>query len=294
MEMDDGSMPMIPSPNPIEMEPVSPDFPDEEMPLSPDYTEEAPISPNFPNEETPLPSNLPTENIPAFPGFPGQSTPSSRRFPGNAVITVIPRPIVPCFFCNSNTIGQVRFLNTAVGYGPFRIAINNRTILSSLSYAEISQYGRVSSGYQTITVSGQNGYVYLSQQMLIDANAKHTIAIVNTADGSLDLALITDRVCAAPGNLSCLRACNLSYNSGPLNILLSNGYVVFRNVNFMDFTSYRRLLSGNYLFFVSRGGRVLVTSPINVRANSQYTIYIFNWNTSPGALRTLVVEDRNE
>ena len=176
-------------------------------------------------------------------------------------------------------------------YNPFRISINNRTILSTLDYAEVSQYGRVSAGMQTITVSGQNGYVYLSRQMRIEANSKQTIAVVNTA-GGLDLAMISDHVCAAPGSLSCLRACNLSFNSGPLNLILSNGFVVFRNLNFMDVANYNRLRPGRYLFFVSQEGRILVTSPINVQSNSQYTIYIFNWNNSPDMLRTLVVEDR--
>lgn len=289
----EGAMPVIPLPNPGEGGPVGGEGEDTE-PSTPSIPS-MPSIPTTPSRPT-MPSR-PTPSVPTIPlPNPGEGGPvygGNMTGTGgfNSIITVIPRPIVPCFFCNSNTVGQVRFLNAATGYNPFRVSINNRTILSTLDYAEVSQYGRVSAGMQTVTILGQNGYVYLSKQMMISANAKQTFAIVNTA-GGLDLAVIADQACATPGNSSCLRACNLSYNSGPVNLILSNGFVVFRNLNFMDVSSYNRLMPGRYLFFVSQEGRVLVTSPINVQSNSQYTIYIFNWNNSPDMLRTLVVEDR--
>lgn len=285
MDDEEGAAPVIPLPNPGEGGPVeNGEQNNNELP-----TPSVPSRPTTPS----IPSQPSQPSIPTIPlPNPGEGGPVQGGNGGfNSIITVIPRPIVPCFFCNSNTVGQVRFLNAATGYNAFRISINNRTILSTLDYAEVSQYGRVSAGTQTVTVSGQNGYVYLSKQVMIAANSKQTIAIVNTA-GGIDLAVISDHVCAAPGNFSCLRACNLSYNSGPVNLILSNGFVVFRNLNFMDVSNYNRLMPGRYLFFVSQEGRVLVTSPINVQSNSQYTVYIFNWSNSPDALRTLVVEDR--
>lgn len=298
MEEEEGAMPVIPLPNPGEGGPVydggestEPSIPS--MPSTPSR----PTIPSRPTPSVPSTPSRPTPSTPTIPlPNPGEGGPvygGNMTGTGgfNSIITVIPRPIVPCFFCNSNTVGQLRFLNAATGYNPFRVSINNRTILSTLDYAEVSQYGRVSAGMQTVTVLGQNGYVYLSKQMMISANAKQTFAIVNTA-GGLDLAVIADQACGTPGNASCLRVCNLSYNSGPVNLILSNGFVVFRNLNFMDVSSYKRLMPGRYLFFVSQEGRVLVTSPINVQSNSQYTIYIFNWNNSPDMLRTLVVEDR--
>lgn len=227
-------------------------------------------------------------NIPIIP----PSNSGEGGYPSSgSLITVLPRPTSPCFFCNASSVGNVRFLNAATGYNPFRVSVNNRVILNTLDAAEISDYGRVSSGEQTITISGQNGYIYISKPVQIEAGTKQTIAIVNTT-GGLDLVSISDVSCNAPLPLSCLRACNLSYNSGPLNLSLSNGFILFRNISFMDVTGYNRLFTGNYDFFLSRQGRVLVSFDVNVRPNSLYTIYIFNWNNSPDAIRTMVLEDR--
>lgn len=279
----DINMPVIPLPNPGEGGPVNGGS------IKPDYTPVIPLP--TPGNGGPINGGINPDYTPVIPlPTPGNSAPIAPGFP-NSIITVLPRPILPCFFCNTNTFGNVRFLNAATGYNPFRIAINNQTVVNNLEYAEISDYGRVSSGYQTVTVSGQNGYIYISKQIQINTGTKTTIAIVNTASG-LDLVPIADTACNTPPNFSCLRACNLSYNSGPLNLLLSNGYSIFRNIQFMEVTSFSRLLPGNYQFFVARNGRVLVSSDIDVRSNSIYTVFMFNWNNSPDAIRTMVVEDR--
>ena len=230
----------------------------------------------------PLPN--PGEGGPIFSGN------NSSGFQGT-IITVLPRPVTPCFYCNSNSYGTIRFLNAAVGYNPFVISINNRTAVDTLEYAEVSDYGRVSSGYQTVTVAGRNGYIYISKQLRITVGATMTIAIVNTA-GGLDLVEINDAVCYTPLGGSCIRTCNLSYNAGPLTLSTYSGNVVFRNVGFMEVTNYTRVVPARYDIYVSNTNEVLLSTEITVRSGSQYTIYLFNWTESPTAIRTLIIEDR--
>ena len=230
--------------------------------------------------------------------FPNPSPGGSPVFSGNnssgfqgTIITVLPRPVTPCFYCNSNSYGTIRFLNAAVGYNPFVISVNNRTVVNTLEYAEVSDYGRVSSGYQTITVAGRNGYIYISKQIRVTVGATMTIAIVNTA-GGLDLVEINDAVCYTPLGGSCIRTCNLSYNAGPLTLSTYSGNVVFRNVGFMEVTNYTRVVPAHYDIYVSNTNEVLLSTEITVRSGSQYTIYLFNWTESPTAIRTLIIEDR--
>ncbi len=238
----------------------------------------------------------PTPTTPIIPlPNPGEGGPV---FSGNnasglqgTIITVLPRPVTPCFYCNSASYGTIRFLNAAVGYNPFVISINNRTAVDTLEYAEVSDYGRVSSGTQTITISARNGYVYVSKQVRVTVGATMTIAIVNTA-GGLDFVEISDTPCYTPLGGSCVRVCNLSYNAGPLTLSTYSGNVVFRNVNFMEVTNYVRVVPARYDIFVSNVNEVLLSSEITVRSNSQYTIYLFNWTESPTSIRTLTIEDR--
>lgn len=207
------------------------------------------------------------------------------------IITVLPRPVTSCFYCNSASYGTIRFLNAAIGYNPFVISVNNRTAVDTLEYAEVSEYGRVSSGVQTITVAARNGYIYVSKQVRITVGATATIAIVNTA-GGLDFVEINDAACFTPVGSSCVRACNLSYNAGQLTLSTYSGNIMFRNIGFMEVTNYVRVIPARYDIFVANTNEVLLSSEITVRSNAQYTIYMFNWTDSPTSIRTLIIEDR--
>ena len=285
------NIPVIPLPNPGEGGPVANG--------NGGITADTPVIPlPNPGEGGPVADgNGGIADIPVIPlPNPGEGGPVANG-PYFSIITMLPRPNVPCFFCNSSQSGNVRFLNTAFDYNPFLIYINNQLVVNSLGFAEVSQYGRVSSGFQTITISGLDGYVYIQKTLMFNTGSTQTIAITRTASG-LDLTQINDSPCATPGSTACFRACNLSYNSGPLDVILNTGYMLFNDVRFQEVTPFSRIRSGEYQFYVATTARpgqssqALVSAYISARANSIYTLYIFNWGNSPQSIRTLVVEDR--
>ena len=288
----DADTPVIPLPNPGEGGPV-PDGEDESnFPVAPlpNPGEGGPI-PDFDESQTPvIPLPNPGEGgpIPTFPERPNNGI-------WGSIITVFPRPIIPCYFCNTTQYGVVRFLNAAAGYNPFIIYINNQMVVNGLDNAEVSQYGRVSAGMQTVTVSGQNGYVYIQKQINVPLNGAITVAIINTNTG-LDLMEITDMNCNGGVNTGCFRVCNLSNTNRSVNVTLNGGAVTFRNVNYREVTSFRYLPAGYYAVSVSNSsafaGSPLLTSNIYIRGNVSYTLYVFNWNNSQDAIRILIVEDR--
>lgn len=265
---------------------------------------------NFPVTPLPNPGEGGPVDMPSDGGFPvvplpnpgeggpipdfGTNRPGANGVWGS-IITVFPRPIIPCYFCNTNQYGVVRFLNAAAGYNPFLIYINNQLVVNGLDNAEVSQYGRVSSGLQTVTVAGQNGYVYIQKQINVPMNGAITVAIINTSTG-LDLMEIQDSNCNAGMNTGCFRVCNLSNTNRSINVSLNGGAVTFRNVNYMEVTGFRFLPSGYYTVAVSNSnafaGNVLLTSNIFIRGGVSYTLYVFNWNNSQDAIRILIVEDR--
>lgn len=268
------------------------------LPPLPNPGEGGPI-PDFDFPPTTPPDDGSTPVIP-LPN-PGEGGPVSNGSSGNpsgilgSVITVIPRPIIPCYFCHSTQYGTVRFLNAASGYNPFLIYIGNQLVVNSLGNSEISQYGRVSAGRQTITVSGPNGYVYIQKSITVRSGQAMTIAIFNTA-GGLDLMEITDNTCPAGAGTGCFRACNLSVTNQSLNVSLNNNYVNFQGLAYKQITGAVYLPMGSYLIQVfnnpSFTGNPLVSSSVYIRPSTSYTLYIFNWNSSKDAIRTLVVEDR--
>lgn len=206
---------------------------------------------------------------------------------------MFPRPIIPCYFCNTTQYGTVRFFNAAAGYNPFFIYINEQLVVNSLDNAEISQYGRVSAGSQTITIAGQNGYVYVQKSITIRSGSSMTVAIFNTA-GGLDFMVIPDNACFAGSRAGCFRACNLSYTNPDIHLSLNGGFLSFRNVAYQEVTNFAYIPSQRYTIQVrnSNSRTPLVTSTVNILPNASYTAYVFNWNLSKDAIRTLIVEDR--
>lgn len=247
-----------------------------------------------------VPSTQDSErNIAILPSFPSDSNnqgTSSNNILGT-IITMFPRPIIPCFFCNTTQYGTVRFLNASAGFDPFVIYVNEQLVVRSLENAEVSQYGRISAGRQVVTIAGDNGYVYVQKTITVKSGSATTVAIINTAGGNgLDILEISDSTCSAGAGNGCLRACNLSYTNPALNVTLNRGYLTFRNINYRQVTNFAYLPSGNYNIQVSNrnSSTTLVSSSVFVRSNASYTIYIFNWSLYADSIRILVVEDRRQ
>lgn len=296
--VDSGNTPVIPLPNPGEGGSI---FPDGNSPVFP-----------FPNPDE-VGSAFPGGNSPIFPfPTPGSGTPIAPDT--SIIIPIFPSPNPPCFFCGTGKYEKVRFLNAAFGYQPFRIFVNNRYIVGGLGYTSLTPYGRVASGFQTITVTGTNGYIFIQKTVPFRTDEISTVAIINTPSG-LDLLKISDAPCAKPNNMSCLRACNLAMNSNPLDVILYDGRVVFSDVTYKETTDFKRIRTGEYQFYLAETNLrpmprfqdietldsafqtftlpdALVSFFVNVRATAMYTIYIFSLGNQPNELQTRVIEDR--
>ena len=176
-------------------------------------------------------NNTPAQPVIPLP-YPGEGGPV---YPGGGSIT---QP------CTSTT----RFLNAAYGYPSLRIRVGNSRFVNRLGYAAITGYGRVRSGYQTVTVTGNNGRVYIQRSMPFQANDLTTTAIIRTASG-LDLLQIPDICCPSSGRTASFRVGNLAFNSSPLDVLMSDGRVVFGDLRYKEVASFRRIQPGAYRFF---------------------------------------------
>lgn len=209
----------------------------------------------------------------------------------------------------------VRFLNAAYGYPPFRIFVGGTRVVNLLSSGSISAYSRYPVGYQTVTVAGQNGYIYLQKSLPFEAGSISTIAVVNRA-GGLDLTRITDACCAPSGSYANFRVSNLAYNSDPMDVLLADGRVVYADVRFKETTDYKRIVPGAYQFLFAPTN--LLPMPayadietldsafigmmpyaetaasiyLNIRAGGNYTVFLMNNGPATNAISAFAIEDR--
>lgn len=298
---DPGQIPVIPLPNPGEGGPVYPgDDMNEEnqtiidpgqipvIPL-PNPGEGGPVYPGNNNMGNNQGNNIGNNQGNFFPTIPG------------SIIITYPRPNENCSFCvpGSNRNGKLRFLNATTGYNPFWIYINDKLLVNDFGFGDITEYVDVAAGDPTITLMGENGYVYLQQPVNVKGQSIQTIAIVNS-DLGLALKIIPDENCERTRATSCVRVGNLSYRSGPLNLVIGNRYVTFRNVNQGEITEFATIWPGEYSYTVSRannamypiwGSTILLQSVLYLQRDKNYTIYLFQYNPSADAIKAVIVED---
>ena len=148
------------------------------------------------NPAIPLPN--PGEGGAAFPGETAEAVPviplpnpgeGGGVFPGGGSITVQPLPdytiTVPVRYA------AVRFLNATHGYPAFRIFVDGTRVVTLLDSGSASGYVRIPAGIRTITVTGQDGYVYIEKELRFLSSSTSTVAIINRT-GGLDLTQIAD------------------------------------------------------------------------------------------------------
>ena len=220
-------------------------------------------------------------------------------FPSNGSITIFPGIGFPCYNCTtSSSLGRVRILNASSGYPPFNVSLENWRIGEQLDNGDITSYVQASSGFQTVTVSGTNGYIYIQKMITIRSGSASTVAIINTSTG-LDLLEISDLSCNGPSGTTCIRACNLSPDLGPFDVALENrgnSYRTFTNVRFQEVTPFSSFAAGWYSIYVFRtnafnNSNAIAAASASLKAGKSYTLYMFNDPSSTGGLRTLILSN---
>jgi len=147
---------------------------------------------------TPLPN--PGEGGAVFPGNEGAGVPviplpnpgeGGVVNPGNQGGNVIVQPLPDYVITVPTRYAAVRFLNASHGYPAFRIFIDGTRVVNLLDAGSASGYVRIPAGTRTITVAGQDGYVYIEQPLLFPSGSTSTVAIINRT-GGLMLTRIAD------------------------------------------------------------------------------------------------------
>ena len=209
---------------------------------------------------------------------------------------------------------RIRLLHGAYGYPSLRVRVGRAQVANWLGYASLSTYVRIPAGYQTVTVSGMDGYIYLQKTIPFQYGAAGTVAIINRA-GGMDLLQIPDACCSPNRGYGNFRVSNLVYNSAPLDVLLVDGRVIYADVVFKETTSFKRIRPGEYQFFFAQTdlasmpswmdietldsaflgetpqAETVASVYLNVLRNTAYTVFLLRSGAGSGAVQTLVAAD---
>lgn len=175
--------PVIPLPNPGEGGPV---FPGEESTPSVPPSGGGSMEGTTPSRPPAGGTVRPTPSQPSTGGAV-RPTPSQPSIGGGITIQPLPGTIVTV----PTRYAAVRFLNATYAYPAFRIFVDGTRAVNLLSSGTASDYVRIPAGSRTITVTGQDGYVYIEDVLPFASGSTSTVAIVNRA-GGLSLTKIAD------------------------------------------------------------------------------------------------------
>lgn len=275
----------------------------------------APISPETPSWGPPSGSD--PGFAPISPETPSWGPPSGNGSGSGSGSTVVPPVIVipgqsvlPSY--PSNRSANVRFLHAAPNQPAVNIRLGNRTVISNMQFGNSTPY-YLETGSQRILITITNtrngvtlyrGYLYFTSQ------TAYTVSIVESSSG-ISLYTITDTPCSRT-NYGCLRAVNLSPNSGAVDIFFSGYGRVFQRVNSFSYTGYRLINQGTYRISVSEtlpcannssivmtddyvecsNTRIAImdTTTLNIMNGVTYTLYIIGMAYQFPALQILPLE----
>ncbi|MBI6873216.1 DUF4397 domain-containing protein [Clostridium aciditolerans] len=200
------------------------------------------------------------------------------------------------YYYRANQINSyIRIFNASPNSPALDIYANGNLIVTNLAYKEFSQYIPVPPGNYNIKVypSGQTTNPVIDSNINIPANTVFNIAIIGTFP-NISLYTIQEPTTAQNFGRACIRFINLSPNSPAVDIKLSDGTKVFRNVGYKGITDYACIPPGTYTFIITLTDTediVLTVSNVNLEPNTYYTIYTVGLTGKSPALEAIVAPE---
>lgn len=227
--------------------PISPETPSWGPPSSGDPGF-APISPETPSWGPP--SGNPGF-APISPETPSWGPPSGSG--GTVINPVIVVPgQSPCFNCQpNNRSANIRFLHAAANQPAVNIRLGNRMVINNMQFGNSTPYYLDGGSQSTLitVINARTGQTLYRRYLNFADGTAYTVSIINDGSG-ISLFTLTDMPCRTR-NSGCLRAVNLSPNSGPVDIFLSGYGRIFQRVSQLAATGYRSINQGTYRASVS-------------------------------------------
>lgn len=172
---------------------------------------------------------------------------------------------------------------------------NDKLVVKNISYRNYTPYIPLAPGNYIISlyVSGSKYSPILTNMLSVTQNDILTIAIAGTLSTIGFLSIIDDNIPSDPRR-AVLRFAHLSPNTPAVDIALSDGTILFRNVSFKQLTRYLSVHPSNYTLQVQVAGTttVILTIPnIELVPNKFYSVYAIGLLDSNPQLEYLLTLD---
>ena len=191
---------------------------------------------------------------------------------------------------NDMNVSYVRVFHASPNTSSVDIYVNGGLTFKNLSFKDFSEYVPLPMGEYSIEVfpAGQKGTPILTQSVQVPQKEVITIAAAGNFEDLQLIPYIEGNADDLPENESRVRAIHLSPDAPGVDMLL-DGELAFKNIGFMDATTYVQLPSGDYdvtINIADTNDTVLTLKP-NLKSQKVYTIYIVGNPPNLSAIQSL-------
>ncbi|MGL4851014.1 MAG: DUF4397 domain-containing protein [Clostridium sp.] len=191
---------------------------------------------------------------------------------------------------------SIRLLHASTDISDINIFANGKLLVSNLKFSMASNYLTLQPGTYNIEIfkSSNNNKPIFSYKLEAIPTMIATISICSQ-NGLVHVLNLKDNFKAVSPDTGNLRFINLSPNAHLLNLSLWQNKHLFKDVEFLERTSYYPLTAKTYTFFLSstsfNGLRKRIPK-IALSKNENYTLYIIGLLNGKPSLGYILLKDR--
>lgn len=167
------------------------------------------------------------------------------------------------------------------------VYINDMLKFKTLPYGDFTDYIEVISGNYNIKiyVAGTKTSPVLSKNIFIPPGKIYTVAAIGLLP-NIELLPIPETKIMEPHKMAYVKFAHLSPNTGPVDIVLPDGTILFKNISYKEFTDYIEVPAGTYTLEARPTGTkttALYVPNIRLKSGRFYTVYAIGLlNGTPG------------
>lgn len=173
------------------------------------------------------------ETLLVSPETPPWGPPSGSGTQRPPVVIVPGQPVRP-----NTGFSSIRFLYAATGQPPVNVWLGNRVVIRNMQFGNSTPYyqDNASRNREIRIVNAHTGDTLYQGTFTFLSGKAYTVPIINEGS-NISVMSLEDEPCSV-SYAGCIRAVNLSPDSGPVDIFMSRIGRVFQNVDPFEVTDY--------------------------------------------------------
>lgn len=175
------------------------------------------------------------------------------------------------------------------------VYINDMLKFKNLAYAAFTDYIEVITGEYNVKIypAGTKASPVLNKNLFVPPEKIYTVAAIGILP-NIDVLPVPETKIMQPTDNAYVKFAHLSPNTGPVDIVLPDGKILFKNISYKEYTDYIQVPAGTYTLEARPTGTkttVLYVPNIKLKSQRFYTVYAIGLLKGRPGLQALIPLD---